>query len=68
MFTVPTLVIHGDADPLVPLAAGVDAAQSIPGAQLTVLEGMAHSFPIRMWPQIIGGIVCIAERAIDRAT
>jgi pimeloyl-ACP methyl ester carboxylesterase len=34
----PTLVIHGDVDPLVPLAAGVDTANSIPGAELLVLR------------------------------
>lgn len=57
---VPTLVIHGDADPLVPLAAGTDTARSIPGARLMVLTGMGHSLPMRMWPPIIDGIVQIA--------
>jgi pimeloyl-ACP methyl ester carboxylesterase len=58
---VPTLVIHGDADPLVPLAAGSDTAESIPGAQLMVLEGMGHALPMRMWPRIVDGIVRIAR-------
>ena len=40
-----TLVIHGAADPLVPLACGVDTAQAIPGAQLQVIEGMGHDLP-----------------------
>ena len=39
------LVIHGAADPLVPLACGVDTAQAIPGAQLQVIEGMGHDLP-----------------------
>lgn len=38
----PTLVIHGDQDPLVPLAAGQDTARRIPGAKLRVIEGMGH--------------------------
>jgi pimeloyl-ACP methyl ester carboxylesterase len=59
--SVPTLVIHGDADPLVPLAAGSDTAESIPGAQLMVLEGMGHALPMRMWPRIVDGIVRIAR-------
>ena len=41
----PTLVLHGAADPLVPLAAGVDAAASIPGSRLEVVPGMGHDFP-----------------------
>jgi len=40
--TAPTLVLHGDADPLVPLAAGRDTARHIPGAQLQVIAGMGH--------------------------
>ncbi|MCA0240663.1 MAG: alpha/beta fold hydrolase [Proteobacteria bacterium] len=58
--SVPALVVHGDADPLVPLAAGVDTARSIPGARLLVLEGMGHSLPLRMWPRIVDGIAEIA--------
>ncbi|MCG6912173.1 MAG: alpha/beta fold hydrolase [Deltaproteobacteria bacterium] len=42
---VPALVIHGDADPLVPLEAGRATANAIPGAELMVIEGMGHSLP-----------------------
>ena len=59
--TVPALVIHGDADPLVPLAAGIDTADCIPGAELVVLEGMGHALPMRMWPRIIDAVVQHAE-------
>jgi pimeloyl-ACP methyl ester carboxylesterase len=50
---VPTLVLHGDADPLVPLACGVDTAESIPGARLVVLPGMGHALPISFWKRIV---------------
>lgn len=60
--TVPTLVIHGDMDPLVPLAAGVDTAKSIPGAEMIVLQGTGHAMPVRMWPHIIEGIAKLAQR------
>ncbi len=57
---VPTLVIHGDADPLVPLACGIDTAESVPGAKLQVIAGMGHALPVSMWPQIIEAIAAHA--------
>ena len=57
---VPTLVIHGDVDPLVPLACGVDVAESVPDAKLLVIKGMGHALPISMWPQIIDAIAAHA--------
>ncbi len=51
----PTLVIHGAADPLVPLAAGRDTAQNIPGAELLVIEGMGHDFPEALMPRLATG-------------
>ena len=54
--TVPTLVIHGDVDPLVRIECGIDVAHSVPGAKLVIVEGMGHALPISMWPQIIDAI------------
>jgi pimeloyl-ACP methyl ester carboxylesterase len=42
---VPTLVIHGKDDPLVPVEHGVDTARHIPGARLEIIEGMGHDLP-----------------------
>jgi pimeloyl-ACP methyl ester carboxylesterase len=42
---VPALVIHGDADPLVPVAAGERTAASIPGARLTRFDRLGHDLP-----------------------
>ena len=42
---VPTLVVHGKADPLVPYACGEDTARRIAGAQLFGIEGMGHDLP-----------------------
>ncbi len=47
----PTLVIHGDADPLVPVAAGRELAQRIAGAQLEVVPGMGHDLPAPLLPR-----------------
>jgi pimeloyl-ACP methyl ester carboxylesterase len=56
--TVPTLVIHGTADPLVPAEHGKDTADAIPGAQLLLIEGMGHDLPNTNgpWPQVIDAI------------
>ena len=53
---VPTLVIHGEDDPLLPVKHGVHTAQAIPGAELVVIEGLGHELPEAAWPQIIGAI------------
>ena len=45
---VPTLVIHGAADPLVPVACGADTAAHVPGARLEVIEGMGHDLPSQL--------------------
>ncbi|HEY2188635.1 MAG TPA: alpha/beta hydrolase [Caldimonas sp.] len=57
---LPTLVIHGDADPLVPPACGVDTAESIPGARLVIVEGMGHALPVRLYGRIIDAIAAHA--------
>jgi pimeloyl-ACP methyl ester carboxylesterase len=46
----PTLVLHGDADPLVPLAHGRDCARKIPGAKIEVVPGMGHDLPPSLIP------------------
>jgi pimeloyl-ACP methyl ester carboxylesterase len=43
--TTPTLVLHGDADPLIPPANGELIAQRIPGARLRLLPGVGHLVP-----------------------
>jgi pimeloyl-ACP methyl ester carboxylesterase len=59
---VPTLVIHGDADPLVPPACGIDVADTVPGAQRLIIEGMGHALPITLWPRIVEAIAVHAGR------
>jgi pimeloyl-ACP methyl ester carboxylesterase len=57
--SVPTLVIHGDDDPLVPIEGGKDTAEAIPGAELMIIEGMGHDLPHDgngAWSQIVDAI------------
>lgn len=54
---IKTLVIHGDADPLIPVQAGEDTAKEIPNAKLIIIKGMGHSFADAVAPQIISEIL-----------
>ena len=54
---VPTLVIHGDDDPFMPLAHGEALADAIPGAQLLVVERMGHELPRRTWDVVVPEIL-----------
>ena len=59
----PTLVIHGAADPLIPLAAGKETAELIPGAKLLVIDGMGHDLPTGVWPRIVTAMAQLAGHA-----
>ncbi len=61
--TVPTLVMHGSKDPLVPIAHGRATAHAIPGSNFEVIEGMGHALPRAAWPQLIAGIARHARAA-----
>jgi len=49
----PALVIHGAADPMVPLACGADTAEAIPNARLEVIEGMGHDLPTQLMERLL---------------
>jgi pimeloyl-ACP methyl ester carboxylesterase len=60
---VPTLVLHGVDDVLVPVENGRLVAAAIPGARLIEFEGMGHDLPRRVWPQGLDAIEEIASQA-----
>ena len=55
--TIPFLVIHGEADPLVTVSGGKATAAAVPGSELVVIPGMGHDLPEAVWDQIIDAIV-----------
>jgi pimeloyl-ACP methyl ester carboxylesterase len=61
--TAPTMVLHGEDDPLVPVAGGRDTAANIKGAELRVIPGMGHDLP----PALFATFVETIERAVERA-
>ncbi len=52
----PTLVLHGEADPLVKLEAGKDTARHISGARLVTIPGWGHDLPIALVPRLASEI------------
>ncbi|MCE9651166.1 MAG: alpha/beta fold hydrolase [Parvibaculum sp.] len=64
---VPFLVIHGKADPLVPVEGGIDTAKSVPGAKLELIEGMGHDLPVELCPRYVDLIAAHALSAQQKA-
>ncbi|MEY9968127.1 pimeloyl-ACP methyl ester carboxylesterase [Streptacidiphilus sp. MAP12-16] len=54
--TVPTLVVHGEADPLVDRSGGEATAKAVPGAGLLLVPGMGHDLPEPLWPELASAI------------
>jgi pimeloyl-ACP methyl ester carboxylesterase len=68
---VPTLVIHGEQDPLFPPGHGEALAREIPGATLLVVSGMGHEAPPRStWDHVVPAILTLTsggwEQQADR--
>ncbi|HTR86366.1 MAG TPA: alpha/beta fold hydrolase [Reyranella sp.] len=53
---VPTLIMHGEDDPLLPVECGRDVAALVPGAELETYPGWGHNFPAALNPRIIDRI------------
>jgi pimeloyl-ACP methyl ester carboxylesterase len=50
---VPTLVVHGEQDPMQSPYAGRATAAAIPGARLDILPNVGHVVPAQLWPRIL---------------
>ena len=61
--TAPTVVLHGEADPLVQLAGGQATADAIPGAKLVTYPGMGHNTPRELWDDYVEQILSVSQRA-----
>lgn len=59
---VPTRVLHGAEDPLIPPACGEDIARHVPGAVLELIEGMGHDLPLALTGRLVDAIAGHAER------
>lgn len=60
---VPTLVMHGEDDPLLPVECGRDVARLVPGAELQTIPGWGHDFPPQLVPTIVDRISSFCKAA-----
>lgn len=60
---VPSLVIHGEADPLIPVECGRDTAERIQGASFQAVAGMGHDIPVALVPVLTEAMADHIERA-----
>lgn len=59
---VPTLVIHGDADPLVKLGSGQEVADTIPNAEMVVVKGLGHDLSMEFVDILVDSILHHVEK------
>jgi len=62
---VPTVVIQGDEDPIIPMEAARDVAASIPGAEIRVIHGMGHDLPPALVKTVVDAIVLADHEQTD---
>jgi pimeloyl-ACP methyl ester carboxylesterase len=60
---MPTRIIHGQADPLVPIAAAHDLKRKIAAAQIEVIDGMGHDLPAALYTRFVDGIAVAAGQS-----
>jgi len=54
--TAPTHIVHGAADPLIPVAAAHQLHRKIGGSTLEIIEGMGHDLPVPLLPRLVESI------------
>ncbi|MEZ4736479.1 MAG: alpha/beta hydrolase [Caldilineaceae bacterium] len=60
--SAPTVIVQGEADPIVPVAAAEELAALIPNAELRLIPGLGHNIPDPVVPQIVDAITAAAEQ------
>ena len=58
---VPTLVIHGEDDPVLPFEHGLALAAEIPGARMLPLDATGHELPRHTWDRVVPAMVELSD-------
>ncbi|MFF2193036.1 alpha/beta fold hydrolase [Streptomyces sp. NPDC058157] len=61
--TVPTLVLHGEEDPLLRASAARAIAAAVPGARLRLVPGLGHFLAREVWATYADELRTLADRA-----
>jgi pimeloyl-ACP methyl ester carboxylesterase len=61
--SAPTLVLHGEDDPLVNMSGGKATAAAVPGAELRLFSGMGHDLPEPLWGEFATAIAANAAKS-----
>lgn len=62
--SIPTVVMHGLADPLVAVSGGLALAKTIPGAKFIGFAGMGHDLPRPLWPVIADEVTSLSRASL----
>ncbi|MEU4744104.1 alpha/beta fold hydrolase [Actinosynnema sp. NPDC023658] len=60
--TAPTLVVHGDVDPLLPPGHAEALVREVPGARLLLLEDTGHELPPGVWDVVVPALLAHTDR------
>jgi pimeloyl-ACP methyl ester carboxylesterase len=58
----PTLILHGENDPIVRTGAGRATAKAIDGASLVTFPGVGHDLPQALWPAVAAHVRALADQ------
>ncbi|HEY7324791.1 MAG TPA: alpha/beta hydrolase [Streptosporangiaceae bacterium] len=61
--SMPVLVIHGDADPMIDISGGRATAEAIPGSRLWVIPGLGHDLPAALFGELADAVAVLAKQA-----
>lgn len=62
---IPTVVVHGENDTLLPPEHGRRTAELIPGAEYLEIEGFSHDFVYQVWPPLIEAATALTARTFS---
>ena len=59
---IPTLIIHGTEDPLIPVDHGLAISEQVQNSEKLIINGMGHNFPTSVIPVIIERMISHFDR------
>ena len=65
---VPVSIVHGSADPMLPLAHGRQLARCLPAARFTVIDGWGHDLPAALWERLSATVESLGPRGVRQTT